>query len=156
MPATVLAPPAAVDRTPVDQAPLAQYRTAYAELSAGRYESAEHQLRKFIARYPRHDYADNAQYWLGESFYARQMYREAAVEFRATVAKYPVGNKAPDALLKLAYSLLSMNEAAEAKHMLAELPTTYPRSEASRLATQKLAELSPSHMSVSEKLEVPR
>jgi tol-pal system protein YbgF len=139
-PAVAPALPAA-ERAPLEAEPLAAYRAAYAELTAGRYDDAEQKLRAFVKRYPRHDYADNAQYWLGECFYARHRYQEAAVEFRAAVAKYPVGNKAPDALLKLAYSLLSLGEKAEARRLLEELPGTYPRSDAARLATQKLAEL---------------
>jgi len=144
---------AAAVEAPVDQAPLTAYRAAYAELSAGHYDEAELQMRAFLKRFPRHDYADNAQYWLGESLYARHRYREAAVEFRATVAKYPVGNKAPDALLKLAYSLVALGESGEAKRVLTELPSTYPRSEAARLATLKLGELGASS---TPKVEDPR
>jgi tol-pal system protein YbgF len=132
---------AALERVPVEEAPIAAYRLAYGDLTSGRYEDAEHKLRAFVRRYPKHDYADNAQYWLGESFYARHRYREAAVEFRAAVARYPVGNKAPDAMLKLAYSLLGAGEPGEGRRLLEELPATYPRSEAARLAAQKLAEL---------------
>jgi tol-pal system protein YbgF len=137
------AAPAAPERVdaPLSAEPIGAYRAAYAELAAGRYDEAEQKLRAFVRRYPRHDYADNAQYWLGECFYARHRYAEAAVEFRAAVAKYPVGNKAPDSLLKLAYSLLSLGDRAEARRLLEELPGNYPRSEAARLATQKLAEL---------------
>jgi tol-pal system protein YbgF len=144
---------AAAVEAPIDQAPLTAYRAAYAELTAGHYDEAELQMRAFLKRFPRHDYADNAQYWLGESLYARHRYREAAVEFRATVAKYPVGNKAPDALLKLAYSLVALGESGEAKRVLGELPSTYPRSEAARLATLKLGELG---ASPTPKVEDPR
>ncbi len=138
---------------PVDQDALTQYRVAYAEVTAAHYDDAVLKLRAFVARYPRHDYADNARYWIGECFYARQLYREAAVEFRATVAQYPFGNKAPDALLKLSFSLLGLGEAAEARRMLEELPQTYPRSEAARLATQKIVELS---ASAKKTVEAPR
>ncbi len=144
---------AAAVEAPIDQAPLTAYRAAYAELTAGHYDEAEVQMRAFLKRFPRHDYADNAQYWLGESLYARHRYREAAIEFRATVAKYPVGNKAPDALLKLAYSLVALGESGEAKRVLGELPSTYPRSEAARLASLKLGELG---ASPTPKVEDPR
>ncbi len=127
-----------MERAQPDEEPLRAYRNAYGELAAGRYDEAEAQLRAFVKRYPHHDYADNAQYWLGECFYARHRYREAAVEFRAAVAKYPVGNKAPDALLKLAYSLLALGDGPEARRLLVELGASYPRSEAARLAAQKL------------------
>ncbi len=144
---------AAIDRAPIDNEPLSAYRVAYAEVAAGRFDEGEQKLRAFIRRFPRHDYADNAQYWIGECFYARHMYREAAVEFRTAVAKYPVGNKAPDALLKLSYSLLSLGDTREARKLLEELPATYPRSEAARLATQKLTDL---HVSAGRPVEEHR
>ncbi|MEO6952936.1 MAG: tol-pal system protein YbgF [Polyangia bacterium] len=131
------------ERAPLDEEPLTAYRSAYADVTAGNYDQAEVKLRAFVKRFPHHDYADNAQYWLGECFYARQRYPEAAAEFRTAVAKYPTGNKAPDALLKLAYSLIASGQSAEGRRMLAEIPTTYPRSEASRLAALRLAELTP-------------
>lgn len=136
-----------------DQDALTQYRLAYAAVTSGHYDEAVTKLRAFVARYPRHDYADNARYWIGECYYAQKNYREAAVEFRATVAQYPFGNKAPDALLKLAYSLLGGGDAAEARRMLEELPQTYPRSDAARLAAQKIVELS---ASTKKTVEAPR
>ena len=151
--AKAMPPSVAQGEHPVDQDALTQYRLAYAEVTTAHYDDAVLQLRAFVARYPRHDYADNARYWIGECFYARQRYREAAVEFRATVAQYPFGNKAPDALLKLSFSLLGLGEAAEARRMLDELPQTYPRSEAARLATQKIVELS---ASAKKTVEAPR
>ena len=138
------------ERAPLDEEPLSAYRAAYAEVTAGRYDEAQAQLRAFVKRFPRHDYADNAQYWLGECFYARQRYPEAATEFRTAVAKYPTGNKAPDALLKLAYSLIASGQSAEGRRVLAEIPTTYPRSEASRLAALRLAELTPAKAKTEE------
>ena len=138
------------ERAPLDEEPLSAYRAAYAEVTAGRYDEAQAQLRAFVKRFPRHDYADNAQYWLGECFYARQRYPEAAAEFRTAVAKYPTGNKAPDALLKLAYSLIASGQSAEGRRVLAEIPTTYPRSEASRLAALRLAELTPAKAKTEE------
>ena len=70
------------------------------------HDAAERGFREFVRRYPHHDYADNAQYWLGECFYDQRAYDKAAPEFRAVVQRWPTGNKAPDAMLKLGFSLL--------------------------------------------------
>ena len=139
-----------LERAPLDEEPLSAYRAAYADVTAGKYDAAQVELRAFVKRFPRHDYADNAQYWLGECFYARQRYPEAAAEFRTAVARYPTGNKAPDALLKLAYSLIASGQSAEGRRLLSEIPTTYPRSEASRLAALRLAELTPANVKTEE------
>ncbi|HZS41277.1 MAG TPA: tol-pal system protein YbgF [Polyangia bacterium] len=127
--------------TPPARDPLKLYRAAYDDLRAGRHVEAVRGFREFVRLYPRHDYADNAQYWLGECFYDQKKYLEAASEFRAVVAKYPLGNKAPDALLKLGYCLLAVGEQARGRELLEQVPGTYPRTEAARLASERLAEL---------------
>jgi tol-pal system protein YbgF len=121
--------------------PLTLYREAYAKLMAGKNEEAATELRDFVHRFPRHDYADNAQYWLGESYYARHDYRAAAPEFKAVVARWPSGNKAPDALLKLAYCTLADGSPAEGRQMLQRVVEHYPRTDAAGLAQRRLKEL---------------
>ena len=120
---------------------LGGYRNALEHLRAGRHDEAVLGLRTFVKKFPGHDYADNAQYWLGECFYDRKRYAEAASEFRAAVANYPLGNKAPDALLKLGYCLLAMGEQSKGRDALRQVPEAYPRTEAARLASERLAEL---------------
>ncbi|MSP59365.1 MAG: tol-pal system protein YbgF [Myxococcales bacterium] len=121
--------------------PLALYRASYARLMAGRNEEAAADFRAFVRRYPRHDYADNAQYWLGEALYARKDYASAAPEFQSVVARWPSGNKAPDALLKLGYCLLSLGEVAKGRAVLSQVAEHYPRTEAAQLAERRLLEL---------------
>jgi tol-pal system protein YbgF len=121
--------------------PLTLYRAAYEELRAGRHDAAERGFRDFVKRFPHHDYADNAQYWLGETFYDRKLYDRAAPEFRAVVSRWPTGNKAPDALLKLGFCFLAAGEGQKAKTILREVPATYPHTDAARLAEERLAEL---------------
>jgi tol-pal system protein YbgF len=116
------------------------YRTAYDHLRGGRYLEAERDLREFVRRFPRHDYADNAQYWLGETFYARKTYHDAATAFRAVVERWPTGNKAPDALLKLGYSLLMLGERDKGQKVLSQVLSHYPNTEAARLADKRLKE----------------
>jgi tol-pal system protein YbgF len=121
--------------------PLALYKSAYDDLRAGRHEAAERGFREFVHRYPHHDYADNAQYWLGECFYDQKRYDKAAPEFRAVLTRWPTGNKAPDAMLKLGFSLLALGDADKGGKVLREVPATYPRTEAARLASERLAQL---------------
>jgi tol-pal system protein YbgF len=122
--------------------PLALYKSAYDELRAGRHDAAERGFREFVRRYPHHDYADNAQYWLGECFYDQKRYDKAAPEFRTVVQRWPTGNKAPDAMLKLGYSLIALGDLDKGRQALRELPASYPRTEAARLASERLAQLS--------------
>jgi tol-pal system protein YbgF len=137
------APPlhAPAERSAPAVEPLALYRAAYDDLRAGHHDAAERGFREFVKRFPRHDYADNAQYWLGETFYDRKLYERAAPEFRAVVTRWPTANKAPDALLKLAYCLLAGGDARKARTLLREVPATYPHTDAARLAEERLAQL---------------
>ncbi len=121
--------------------PLTLYRTAYDDLRAGRHDAAERGFREFVRRFPHHDYADNAQYWLGECFYDQKRFDRAAPEFRAVVQRWPTGNKAPDALLKLGFSLIALGDVDKGQKALRELPATYPHTEAARLAAERLTQL---------------
>jgi tol-pal system protein YbgF len=135
------APAPVTEHAPPAAEPLALYKKSYDDLRAGKHEDAERGFREFVRRYPHHDYADNAQYWLGECFYDQRIYDKAAPEFRAVVQRWPTGNKAPDAMLKLGFSLLALGDVDKGRAALRELPTTYPRTEAARLASERLQQL---------------
>jgi tol-pal system protein YbgF len=137
-----VAPVPQIPATAPSEDPMKAYRVAYEDLRAGKHDVAAGELREFVRKWPRHDLADNAQYWLGESFYARKRWNEAAAEFRATVDKWPLGNKAPDALVKLGFCLQAMGEQRAARDVLAQVGQSYPRTDAARLAEVRLAELS--------------
>src|SRR5690606_19413745 len=83
--------------------PKAAYRQALDALRAGKHTEAIDGFRALVAAHPRHDLADNAQYWLGEAFYDQRRYRDALIEFRKVVDNHSRGNKVPDALLKIGY-----------------------------------------------------
>ena len=116
----------------------AEYRTAVDLVKASKYDDAVAALRAFVARYPRHDYADNAQYWLGEAFYAQKDYPRALSEFRRVVEVYPRGNKVPDALLKVGYCYQAMGQSEKARAVLEQVVNTYPKSEPATLAAKRL------------------
>lgn len=117
---------------------VAQYREGVARLRAGEHAAAITMLRSFLAAYPRHDYADNAQYWLGEAFYDQKDYARAAAEFRATLDTYPQGNKVPDAMLKLGYSHVAQGDVAKGADVLRDLVRLYPKTEPALLAQKRL------------------
>jgi tol-pal system protein YbgF len=117
------------------------YKDAYAALSRHEHKTAIAAFRAFVARHPEHDYADNAQYWLGEAFYDQADYQTALVEFRAVLKRFPGGNKAPDALLKIGFCLDKLGDAGAAGDALAQVAEIYPRTDAARLASKRLDEI---------------
>ncbi|HUS64478.1 MAG TPA: tol-pal system protein YbgF [Kofleriaceae bacterium] len=133
------APPAAAP--PAGGDPLAEYQRYVTALRAGNHEFAALGLRAFLDRHPRHDLADNAQYWLAESYYDRKQFSLAQVEFQKAVDRYPRGNKKPDAMLKVAFCQLQAGKLAEGRAALQRLITSFPDSSPAALARAKLEEL---------------
>ena len=130
-----IAPPADND------AALELYRTGQTALRARDHAAAIDAFRALIARYPRHDYADNAQYWLGEAYYDQKDYPRAVTEFRATVSSYPLGNKVPDALLKIGLAYAALGEPAKARAALEQVIQKFPKSAPAVIAATRLGEM---------------
>lgn len=131
------------ERAPPTRAPsaLVLYRSALDQLNGGAHADAAAGFREFLRLYPTHDYADNAQYWLGEVYYDLKDFTTAAREFRRVADLYPNGNKVPDALLKLGFSHLSLGDEATGRRVLRELVGSFREHPAARLAHERLVEL---------------
>lgn len=136
--------------------PLRLYRRSLEALHAGHHAAALAGFRTFLAQYPQHDYADNAQYWIGECYYDLSQFQGAAREFRRVVERYPRGNKVPDALLKLGFSELATGDRRDGRRVLESLRRSYPRHAASRLASERLAQADDRAPPPAITLEMPR
>src|ERR1700694_1050479 len=65
---------------PTDRGAL--YNLARQKLDQGQPAKARDLLQDFLNRYPRDELAANAQYWLGETYYAEKKRNDAIVEFQ--------------------------------------------------------------------------
>ena len=108
------------------ETPASLYDKAFSYLQTNDYASAQGAFEDFIKRYPDHSLAANAQYWLGETFYAREDYESAARVFAKSYQDFPQGQKAPDTLLKLGMSLGNRDMKDEACLTLSELKKRFP------------------------------
>jgi tol-pal system protein YbgF len=117
----------------------ADYRAAVELVKSGNQTDAITGLRAFLRKFPRHDYADNAQYWLGEAFYAQKDYPHALGEFRNVIETYPRGNKVPDALLKVGYCYHALGQTEKARAVLEQVVNLYPKTEPAALAAKRLS-----------------
>jgi len=117
------------------------YDAAFGLLKQGFYDRAAKGLREFIAKYPQSNLRDNAQYWLGESYYVVRNYRQATEEFSKVVKDHPKSPKVPDALLKTGYSHYELGEWAKARTSLSQVTTLYPGTTAAKSAEQRLAKM---------------
>lgn len=119
----------------------AAYSRAFETLKAGSYVPAIAQWLDFLKTYPASKLQENAQYWLGESYYVTRDYDNAALVFKGLVNSFPNSAKAPDALLKLAFCQYEQKHLAEAGATLKQVQARYPDSDAARLAGERLAKM---------------
>jgi tol-pal system protein YbgF len=94
------------------------------------YALAEETMRNFAQKYPSDPLISESQYWLGESFFQRQLYRDAAEAFLGVTTKFDKSAKAPDALLRLGQSLAALKEREAACAAFGEVVRKYPRASA--------------------------
>jgi tol-pal system protein YbgF len=114
-----------------------QYRSAYEQVLAGDYASAESGFTAFIAAHPESKRIADANFWLGEAQYSQGKYNDAAKTFLNAYKTYGKSEKAPEMLLKLAMSLAALESRDTACATLREVVKSYPK--ASRAIITKVA-----------------
>jgi tol-pal system protein YbgF len=133
---------------PQNQAPDKQgYFMAYDELRSGHTAQSIEQFKAYLSQYPTGEYANNAQYWLGEAYRVNQDNPSARKAFNDVLEKYPDSTKVPDAILKLGYIEVDQKNPVKATEYLNRVISDYPKSPAAVLASKKLLKLNeaPSH-----------
>ena len=115
-----------------------EYARAFDALKAAQYPAAIAGFRGFLAAHEDAALADNAQYWLGETYYATRDYAAARDAFARLGSRWPNSRKAPDAQLKLGYSQFELKQLSAARATLADVVKRFPGSEAARLAAERL------------------
>lgn len=107
-----------------------QYAYAFSLMQKASYAEATAAFSDFLQRNPNDSLADNARYWLGESYYARSDYPRAAETFLDAYEKNKTGPKAPDTLLKLGMALGKLDKKKEACASFRELSRSFPNATA--------------------------
>ncbi|MDZ7769352.1 MAG: tol-pal system protein YbgF [Woeseiaceae bacterium] len=117
------------------------YQAAFELLKEQRYEPATMAFRQFLVSFPDSQLADNAQYWLAESYYVTAQFDEALRQFRVVVDKYPRSRKVPDALLKMGYCNYELQRWDAARDALRRVQMEHAETTAARLAEQRLTRM---------------
>ena len=94
--------------------PRERYQFAFGLMRQARYDEAEVALKEFIAQHGDDPLANNARYWLGETFYVRKSFMDAAQTFFEAYNSAPAGAKAADSLLKLGMAMANLEKTEEA------------------------------------------
>ncbi|HSG64456.1 MAG TPA: tol-pal system protein YbgF [Gammaproteobacteria bacterium] len=128
----------AVERPVVSGSDQDNYQAAFELLKNGRYEQSAEAFRQFLVVFPSSPLADNAQYWLAETYYVQRQFTTALPAFQVVVDSYPNSIKLPDALLKIGFCNYELRQFAEARTALERVVREFPDTTAARLATQRL------------------
>ena len=141
VPAPPAAPPQSETRTnnPLAGAQLADtYRNALMLFGRGKMEDARKTFQQVFDQDPAGDLADNALFWIGETYYTAGNYSEAMKYYKRVTVEFSEGNKAPDALFKIALAFERTSDLGMAKQTLDEVIRRYPYSSAAASAKQEL------------------
>jgi tol-pal system protein YbgF len=106
------------------------YDAALSLVGSKRYAEALDAFAGFLVRWPDHPNADNAMFWRGECYFAEGEFVRAADQFEGVLARFPIGNKVPDALLKLGIARQKLGDPQAAQRAFERLRRDYPHSDA--------------------------
>jgi TolA-binding protein len=147
--------PAIEPRATGTVSPEQAYQAAYLDFTRGNFPLAVTGFKEFVRRFPRAPQADQAQYWVGESYFsmarasaargesdkATRELEQAVQEFRRVVLDYPRGSRVPGAIYKEALALIELKQTRLAESRLQYLLDNFPQSEEAALARERLAAL---------------
>lgn len=114
------------------------YTAAIQLIDEKKYEAGRKKLKRFLKRHPQSTRADNAQFWIAETYFREEWYEKALIEYQNVIERYPKGNKVPAAYLKQALAFEKIGDKANARLVLRELIKKFPRVNEAQIARQKL------------------
>ncbi|MGK2860145.1 MAG: tol-pal system protein YbgF [Thermoanaerobaculia bacterium] len=126
-----------VDAEPSDD-PIEIYQSAYRDYQRGNYDLARQGFDEFVRANPQSDLADNAMYWIGETYFAQKKHRDAIALFDRVINEYPRSDKVSAALLKKGLAYIEMGEKAQGIVQLQYVIHEHPASREATLARQRL------------------
>jgi tol-pal system protein YbgF len=114
------------------------YRQAIILYGRGRTADARRAFQEVFEADTGGDLADNALFWIGETYYAAGDYSNAVRFYNRVVSDYSEENKAPDALLKIALAQEKTGDLALARKTLQRVIDTYPYSSTASTAKAEM------------------
>lgn len=117
------------------------YSQAYSDYVRGNYDLAIMGFQNYIAQYPNANQAQDAHYWVGESFYGKGEYQKAIDAFERFIKRYPRSDKIVTVLLKEGYAHNELGDKANSRQFLNRVISEFSLSEEAKLAKAKLSEI---------------
>lgn len=140
-PAPTMERAAAAPRSPrnMSGAALAEaYRRALELYGKGRIDDSRRGFQEVFDADQSGDLADNALYWVGETYFSVGKYTEALRVYSRIITDYSDQNKAPDAMLKIGLVHAKLGDLALAKRTFEQLIARFPYSTPAAAAKYEL------------------
>jgi tol-pal system protein YbgF len=134
---------------------VAFFDLARAQEAKGDRPVARALYEEFVRKWPTDPRAADAHFRLGELWFGEKRHRDAILEYGKVAQDFPRSDKAPDALLRTAESMLEIDLQDDAKALLADVQKRYPNTSAAARAKALLADLTPPPAAQKKKRPAP-
>ena len=114
------------------------YRNGVVLYGSNRHVEARAAFQKVFDADPSGELADNALFWIGETYYAANDFNNAIRFYKRVADEYGDQNKAPDAMYKLALAYEKTSDLVLARTTLQEVIKRYPYSAPAASAKSEL------------------
>ena len=121
--------------------PQRMYDTAWADYTNGQWALAIQGFATYLTTFPRSEFADDAQFYIGQTHYADGAFREAVSAFEQVLLNYPDGDIVPEASYKRGLALDRLGETDRAQQAFELVVQNYPENTMATLAQQALDRL---------------
>ena len=118
------------------------YDTAYADYTTGQWALSIQGFEAYISTFPRSELSDDAQFFVGQNYYADGRFQEAADAFERVLVSYPSGDVVAEALYKRGLALERLGELDSAREVFELVIGNYPDNNMASLAQQALDRMS--------------
>lgn len=119
----------------------AHYQAAETAYQAGNHSRARALFRAYVTRHGADERADNAQYFIGQSYLAQEQPARALGELQKVIRNYASGDAVDDALLAMGDAFFRLRACSDARAALEALIQGHRRSPLLRQARAKLREV---------------
>lgn len=117
------------------------YRSAYEDYMRGNYDLAADGFGEYLRRWPSTELSDNALYWIGECYDAKEEPNRALEMFSKVLEDYPTSDKAAAAQLKKGLIYLKMGDQGQGVVNLQYVVYEHPGTREADLAREQLRSL---------------
>jgi len=117
------------------------YRNALRDYNSANYTLARQEFSDYLKNFPQNDLASNAQFYLGEIYYAQNNFKSAIASYDKVLANYPKSFKQGASLLKKGMAELELGLKASGTRDLREVVHRFPESDEARRAEEQLHQI---------------